>query len=56
MERAWSFTASDGPGPNVIETDGILRKFFGYFASRHSVWAGPWNSFALGGSVVAARS
>jgi len=31
-ERTWGFTASDGPGPKVIETDGILREFFGYSA------------------------
>jgi hypothetical protein len=31
-EQAWGFTASDGPGPKVIEVDGVQRTFFGYVA------------------------
>jgi hypothetical protein len=31
-ELAWGFTASDGPGPDSIEVDGVRRKFYGYVA------------------------
>ena len=31
-EHAWGITASDGPGPIVLEIDGIQRRFFDYEA------------------------
>ena len=31
-EHAWGFTASDGPGPCVIEIDGVERTFYNYTA------------------------
>ncbi|HVT11441.1 MAG TPA: glucoamylase family protein [Fimbriimonadaceae bacterium] len=30
--NCWGITASDGPGPDVIEIDGRRREFFGYLA------------------------
>ncbi len=30
--RCWGITASDGPGPETIKTDGIERQFFDYVA------------------------
>jgi hypothetical protein len=31
-EHAWGITASDGPGPAVLNTDGVERRFFDYEA------------------------
>src|SRR6185295_484353 len=31
-ENIWGLTASDGPGPAVIQVDGVERKFFDYEA------------------------
>jgi hypothetical protein len=31
-ERGWGFTASDGPGPAVLDLDGVNRTFYGYIA------------------------
>jgi hypothetical protein len=31
-KNAWGFTASDGPGPDVLVVDGIRREFYGYLA------------------------
>src|SRR5207237_242469 len=31
-ENIWGITASDGPGPKVLEIDGIERRFFDYEA------------------------
>ena len=31
-ENAWGITASDGPGPRVLEVDGTERRFWGYRA------------------------
>jgi hypothetical protein len=40
----WGITASDGPGPQILEVNGIEREFFDYLArgARHDGTIAPW--------------
>jgi hypothetical protein len=47
----WGITASDGPGPDVIQVDSVKRRFFNYIA--HGVPYGPDNGTVSPWAVVA---